>query len=115
MSRTRLLIGTRKGAFYLHGEPSRRTWKLSKPMFLGHIVYHVVVDPRDRKTMLMAAKTGHLGPTVFCSPNRGRDWVEAKRPPAFEKVRGKKKAHARSVSHVFWLTPGHGVIVKSGV
>ena len=36
-----LLIGTRKGAFILRGDPTRRTWKLSAPMFLGHIVHHV--------------------------------------------------------------------------
>jgi hypothetical protein len=40
-----LLIGTRKGAFILRGDPTRRTWKLSAPMFLGHIVHHVVLDP----------------------------------------------------------------------
>jgi hypothetical protein len=32
-----LLIGTRKVAFILRGDPTRRTWKLSAPMFLGHI------------------------------------------------------------------------------
>src|SRR3989338_10443974 len=53
-----LLIGTRKGAFILRGDRARRTWKLSHPQFLGQIVHHVVLDPRDRRTMLMAARTG---------------------------------------------------------
>ena len=43
-----LLIATRKGAFTLRCDASRRTWKLSAPMFLGHIVHHMVLDPRDR-------------------------------------------------------------------
>jgi hypothetical protein len=73
-----LLIGTRKGAFILGGDPTRRTWKLSAPMFLGHIVHHVVLDPRDRRTILMAARTGHLGPTVFRSTDFGKTWKEAK-------------------------------------
>ena len=100
-----LLIGTRKGAFVLRGDRTRRTWKLSAPMFLGHIVHHVVLDPRDRRTMLMAASTGHLGPTVFRSTDLGKTWKEAKTPPAFPKVPEGQKG--RVVGHVFWLTPGH--------
>ena len=60
-----LLVGTRKGAFTLRSDASRRTWKLSAPIFLGHIVHHMVLDPRDRRTMLMAVSTGHLGPTIY--------------------------------------------------
>lgn len=100
-----LLIGTRKGAFVLRGDRTRRTWKLSAPLFLGHIVHHLVLDPRDRRTMLMAARTGHLGPTVFRSIDLGKTWKEAKTPPAFPKAPEGQKG--RVVDHVFWLTPGH--------
>lgn len=101
----KLLIGTRKGAIVLTGDRARRSWKVSAPMFLGHIVYHVVLDPRDRRTMLAAARTGHLGPTVFRSTNGGRTWKEAQKPPAFRKA-GPGKTPLK-VNHVFWLTPGH--------
>lgn len=100
-----LLIGTRKGAFILRGDRMRRTWKLSAPLFLGHIIHHVVLDPRDRRTMLMAASTGHLGPTVFRSTDQGKTWKEAAKPPAFAKAPEGQKG--RSVDHVFWLTPCH--------
>ena len=100
-----LLIGTRKGAFILRSDQSRRAWKLSAPMFLGHIVHHLVPDPRDRRTILMAARTGHLGPTVFRSTDFGKTWKEAKTPPAFPKAPEGQKG--RVVDHVFWLTPGH--------
>ncbi|OGW68170.1 MAG: glycosyl hydrolase [Nitrospirae bacterium RIFCSPLOWO2_02_FULL_62_14] len=100
-----LLIGTRKGAFILRGDRARRTWKLSHPQFLGQIVHHVVLDPRDRRTMLMAARTGHLGPTVFRSTDQGKTWKEAKTPPAFPKAPDGQTG--RVVDHVFWLTPGH--------
>jgi hypothetical protein len=73
------------------------------PHFLGHIVSHVVLDPRDGRTLLAAAKTGHLGPTVFRSDDLGRNWKEAARPPAF----AKSGANGRSVDHTFWLTPAH--------
>ena len=71
MSHT-LWIATRKGAFALRSDAARRSWKLSGPQFLGHIVHHIVQDPRDPKVVLMAAKTGHLGPTMYRSTERGR-------------------------------------------
>ncbi|MDE3050632.1 MAG: glycosyl hydrolase [Nitrospirota bacterium] len=100
-----LLIGTRKGAFILRSDRTRRNWTLSAPMFLGHIVHHVVLDPRDRRTILMAASTGHLGPTIFRSTDLGKTWKEAKTPPAFQKA--PEGQEGRVVNHVFWLTPGH--------
>jgi photosystem II stability/assembly factor-like uncharacterized protein len=101
-----LLVATRKGAFLLKSDGSRRTWKTTGPIFLGHVVHHLVMDPRDRRTLVMAARTGHLGPTVFRSTDLGRTWKEASRPPAFPKVADGEKG--RVVDHVFWLTPGHG-------
>ncbi len=100
-----LLVATRKGAFILKADGARRSWKLSEPIFLGQIVHHLVQDPRDRRTMLMASRTGHLGPTVFRSADAGRTWKEAARPPAFPKAAEGQKG--RVVDHTFWLTPGH--------
>lgn len=100
-----LLVGTRKGAFLLHGDQRRKTWRLEGPHFLGNIVHHLVLDPRDQRTLLMAAKTGHLGPTVFRSSDWGKTWKEAERPPMFPKA--PEGETGRAVDHVFWLTPGH--------
>src|SRR5690348_16179175 len=100
-----LWIGTRKGAFRLRLDGARRAWKLSGPQFLGHIIHHVVQDPREPKVLLMAAKTGHLGPTVYRSSDAGRTWREAAEPPAFRKAA--EGEAARAVDRVFWLTPGH--------
>jgi hypothetical protein len=100
-----LLIATRKGAFFLRGGKNRGKWKLSDPIFLGHMVHHIVQDPRDPKSILMACRTGHLGPTVFRSNYLGKKWVEAQTPPAFPKA--PEGETGRVVDHVFWLTPGH--------
>jgi len=100
-----LLIATRKGAFILKTDQTRRTWKITGPMFFGHTVHHAVLDPRDRRTLLVAARTGHLGPTVYRSADFGKNWKEAARPPAFPKAPEGEKG--RVVDHVFWLTPGH--------
>ncbi|WP_332772069.1 WD40/YVTN/BNR-like repeat-containing protein [Phenylobacterium sp.] len=106
MAATQLLVGTRKGAWIYRSDAARRAWSVQGPIFLGHIVNHLVLDPRDGKTLLMAASTGHLGPTIFRSVDGGATWAEAERPPAFPKVEG-ADGPARSVDHSFWLEPGH--------
>ncbi len=103
--RVLVLVATRKGAWLLHGDSARKTWRSDGPHFLGHIVNHLVLDPRDGRTLLAAAKTGHLGPTIFRSTDRGRSWKEANRPPAFAKARDGEAG--RAVDHTFWLTPCH--------
>jgi photosystem II stability/assembly factor-like uncharacterized protein len=100
-----VLVATRKGAWLFEGDPARKTWQANGPHFLGQIVNHLVLDPRDGRTLLAAAKTGHLGPTVFRSTDMGRTWKESARPPAFPKAPEGEKG--RVVDHTFWLTPGH--------
>ncbi|MGA0034447.1 MAG: glycosyl hydrolase [Burkholderiales bacterium] len=103
--RTVLLVATRKGAWLFHGDASRKTWRADGPHFLGHVISQMVLDPRDGKTLLAAAKTGHLGPTVFRSTEMGKTWKEAVQPPAFAKA--PEGENGRSVDHTFWLTPAH--------
>ncbi|HEX7114864.1 MAG TPA: hypothetical protein VF193_07005 [Steroidobacter sp.] len=98
-------IGTRKGAFVLRSDGQRKSWTLEGPQFLGHVIHHIVQDPRDARSVLIAAKTGHLGPTVFRSSDQGATWKEATQPPAFRKAA--EGEAARAVERVFWLTPGH--------
>ena len=100
-----LLVATRKGAWLFHGDTARRAWRTDGPHFLGHIVHHFVLDPRDGRTLLAATKTGHLGPTIFRSTNLGKSWKESTRPPAFAKDAA--AGQGRSVDHTFWLAPGH--------
>ena len=62
--RSLILVATRKGAWFFHSDASRRVWKADGPHFLGHSINQVTLDPRDGRTLLAAAKTGHLGPTI---------------------------------------------------
>ncbi len=99
---TKLLIGTRKGLWTLTSS-DRSSWTCDGPTYLGHIIQHAVLDPRDGRTLLLAASTGHLGPTVFRSDDAGATWAEASSPPAFRTGEPMR----RSLKKVFWLTPGH--------
>jgi photosystem II stability/assembly factor-like uncharacterized protein len=101
----RVFVGTRKGLWTLTSDAKRRQWDIEGPAMLGAIVHHVVQDPRDRKSVLMASRTGHLGPTLFRSQNGGKKWKEVSKPPAFPKVPEGEKGWV--VDHTFWLTPGH--------
>lgn len=98
-----LYIATRKGVWTATATADRRRWTLRGPSFLGQQCHHVVLDPRDRSTLLCTSRQWHLGPTVFRSRDGGATWKEATTPPQF--VKGEPRG--RAVDHVFWLTPGH--------
>jgi len=98
-----VLVGTRKCALIYLGDSSRRRWRVDGPHFLGHIIDHLVLDPRDHRTLLAAARTGHLGPTIFRSLDMGRTWTEATRPPMFG--RPPEGMAERAVDHTCSLTP----------
>jgi photosystem II stability/assembly factor-like uncharacterized protein len=100
-----VLVATRKGAWLLHGDSTRKSWRVDGPHFFGHIVNHMVLDPRDGRTLVASVKTGHLGPTIFRSTDLGRTWKEASKPPAFAKAPEGQKG--RAVNHTFWLAPAH--------
>ncbi len=103
-----VLVGTRKGGFILRSDADRGGWRVEGPHFLGSTVHHMVADPREPGTILMSARTGHLGPTVFRSTDDGQTWKEAATPPRFPKVTNEAGENiGRSVHHVFWLTPSN--------
>src|SRR5439155_18221846 len=89
-----LLVGTRKGAWFFSSDAGRKSWRVDGPHFLGQIVNHIVQDDRGSGTLLMAAKTGHLGPPIFRPTDKGNTWKEAAHPPAFPKAE-----NGRAVSH----------------
>ena len=47
MSGVRVLAGTRKGAFVLTSDGTRKQWKVSGPHFAGWEIYHVKGSPAD--------------------------------------------------------------------
>lgn len=98
-----LLVGTRKGAFLFFGDADRSQWRLDGPHFLGSQVNDVALDHHDGRTLLLAAKAGHLGPTVYRGRLGEAGWSEAARPPAFAKAA--EGEEGRSVECVFCFAP----------
>ena len=97
-----LLVATDKGAFLYYSDGDRRHWDVNGPHFLGSIIHHLVLDPRDNKTLLASVQSRQSGCTIFRSNDFGKTWVAAKNPPKFSKDKLK-----RNVNHIFYLAPGH--------
>ena len=76
MSKTVLLIGTRKGAFLLESDQDRRDWKLRGPYCEGWPIYHVIHDPADGTLYAAAASEWH-GSSVWRSPDLGETWEQS--------------------------------------
>lgn len=41
-----LRVATRKSAWIVRADTARSRWSLEGPHFLGHVVHHLVLDPR---------------------------------------------------------------------
>ncbi len=108
-----VLVGTRKGVFALQADRGRTRFERLTPSHLGWTCFHVMADPRNRRTLLAAVRDPEGRATVIHSRDGGASWLEADEPPRFEteppfEVDGDRRSDgAREVRQVFWLTPGH--------
>ena len=55
MSKVRVLVGTRKGAFVLTADGKRKEWKVSGPHFAGWEIYHMKGSPADPESAVRLA------------------------------------------------------------
>ena len=74
MSRIRLLAGTKKGAFVLSSDGTRRKWKIEGPHFGGWEVYHVKGSPADPDRIYASQSSGWFGQIIQRSNDGGRTW-----------------------------------------
>jgi len=61
MSRVRILVGTRKGAFILDSDGKRERWAVSGPHFAGWEIYHMKGSPADPNRLYASQNTGWFG------------------------------------------------------
>ena len=73
MTRTVLLVGTRKGCFVLESDAARRDWQIRGPYCEGWPVYHAVHD-RDSGAIFAAAASEWHGAGVWRSNDLGETW-----------------------------------------
>src|SRR4051794_22061169 len=74
MSRVRLLVGTRKGAFILTADGKRQDWRVSGPHFGGWEVYHVNGSPAEPDRLWASVSSGWFGQVIQRSDDGGQKW-----------------------------------------
>jgi len=74
MSRTRVLVGTRKGAFVLTSDGKRQKWEVSGPHFAGWEIYHVKGSPVDPNRIYASQTSSWFGQVIQRSDDGGQTW-----------------------------------------
>jgi photosystem II stability/assembly factor-like uncharacterized protein len=74
MSRVRLLVGTRKGAFVLTADGKREAWDVSGPHFGGWEIYHLKGSPADPNRLYASQSSGWFGQLTQRSDDGGAAW-----------------------------------------
>jgi photosystem II stability/assembly factor-like uncharacterized protein len=81
MSKVRLLVGTRKGAFILTSDGKRAKWKVSGPYFSGWEIYHIKGSPVDPNRLYVSQTSGWFGQIIQRSDDGGKTWFQPGTPP----------------------------------
>ncbi|RJK95980.1 WD40/YVTN/BNR-like repeat-containing protein [Vallicoccus soli] len=74
MARVRVLVGTRKGAFVLSADGTRRDWRVEGPHFAGWEVYHVAGSRAEPDRLFASQSSGWFGQVVQRSDDGGASW-----------------------------------------
>src|SRR5260370_1046746 len=81
MSKVRLLVGTRKGAFVLTSDGKRQNWDVSGPHFAGWEIYHVKGSPANPNRLFASQTSGWFGQIIQRSDDGGKTWIQPGTPP----------------------------------
>src|SRR5260370_41659079 len=81
MSRVRVLVGTRKGAFVLTSDGKRQRWDVSGPHFAGWELYHLKGSPADPNRLYASQCSGWLGQLIQRSGDGGKTRTPPGTPP----------------------------------
>ena len=102
MSRTLLLVGTRKGLFILESDAARQSWSMRGPYCEGWPIYHAVLDP-DTGTIYAAASSEWHGSSIWRSSDLGETWAQSSE--------GLQYDDGRRISKVSTLSAAHGRVL----
>ena len=105
MSKVRVLVGTRKGAFILTADGARKRWKVSGPHFAGWEIYHVKGSPVDPNRIYASQTSAWFGQIIQRSDDGGKSWSTPGSNP--EELKGPDGApKAESNKFVYDGVPG---------
>src|SRR5271166_1159413 len=81
MTKVRVLVGTRKGAFILSADGKRENWQVSGPHFAGWEIYHLKGSPADPNRIYASQSSGWFGQIMQRSDDGGKSWFQPGTPP----------------------------------
>ena len=88
MSRVRVLVGTRKGAFILNADGKRKDWQVSGPFFAGWEIYHLKGSTVDPNRLYASQSSSWSGQVVQRSDDGGVTWTPVGNKFAYAGVPG---------------------------
>ncbi|MBS0233653.1 MAG: exo-alpha-sialidase [Proteobacteria bacterium] len=88
MTSVRVLVGTRKGAFILTSDGSRKSWDVSGPHFAGWEIYHLKGSPADPDRIYASQSSGWFGQQIQRSNDGGKSWEAVDNTFAYDGVPG---------------------------
>ncbi len=88
MSRVRVLVGTRKGAFILTADGARTNWQVTGPHFPGWEMYHLKGSPVDRNRLYASQSSGWFGQIIQRSNDGGVTWAPVNNEFTYDGVPG---------------------------
>jgi photosystem II stability/assembly factor-like uncharacterized protein len=92
MSKVRVLVGTRKGAFVLTADGKRQNWEVSGPHFAGWEMYHLKGSRADPNRIYASQTSGWFGQIIQRSDDGGKTWHQPGTPPGEAAIPGPPKA-----------------------
>ena len=108
MSKVRVLVGTRKGAFVLTADGQRQTWDVSGPHFAGWEIYHLKGSTVDPNRLFASQTSGWFGQIIQRSDDGGKTWQQPGTPPGEPTTTPQGTPKAESNKFVYDTAPGTG-------
>ncbi|MFT3730934.1 MAG: exo-alpha-sialidase [Hyphomicrobium sp.] len=110
MTGVRLLVGTRKGAFILSSDGTRKNWDVSGPHFAGWEIYHLKGSPVDPDRIYASQSSGWFGQQIQRSSDGGKSWEPVDNKFAYDGVPGTHQwydgtAHPWEFKRVWHIEP----------
>jgi photosystem II stability/assembly factor-like uncharacterized protein len=108
MSKVRVLVGTKKGAFILTSDGKREKWDVSGPLFAGWELYHLKGSPVDANRIYASQTSGWFGQIIQRSDDGGKTWHQPGTPPGEKAVDAQGFQKGESNKFVYDTSPETG-------
>src|SRR5574341_249017 len=108
MSRVRVLVGTRKGAFVLTSDGKRERWDVNGPHFGGWELYHLKGSPADPNRLYASQTSSWFGQIIQRSDDGGKTWFQPGTPPGEPTTTPDGMPKGESNKFVYDTSPGSG-------